>query len=78
MARKLPLLALRCRKLNDQNLKIMKGKVFNIQIDDLITKENSKLKPLSVSIAVDEDNRKILALEVSQIPAKEKVNILKV
>lgn len=47
----------------------MKGKVFNIQIDDLITKENSKLKPLSVSIAVDEDSRKILAIEVSQIPA---------
>ena len=68
-ARKLPLLALRCRKLNDRNLRAMKGKVFNIQIDDLITKENSKLKPLSVSIAVDEDNRKILAVEVSQIPA---------
>lgn len=47
----------------------MKGRIHNIQIDDLITKENSKLKPLSVTIAVDEDRRTILALEVSQIPA---------
>jgi len=38
-------------------------------MDDLITKENSKLKPLSVSVVVDEDRRTILALEVSQIPA---------
>lgn len=40
-----------------------------MQIDDLITKENSKLKPLSVSIAVDEDRRLILGLEVSKIPS---------
>jgi hypothetical protein len=40
-----------------------------MQMDDLITKENSKLKPLSVSIAVDEDRRLILAAEVSEIPA---------
>jgi hypothetical protein len=47
----------------------MAGKVHNIQIDDLITKENSKLKPLTVTIAVDEKRRTILALEVSQIPS---------
>ncbi len=35
----------------------------------LITKENSKLKPLSISIAVDADSRLILAGKVSQIPA---------
>lgn len=67
--RKLPFLANRCRKLNQRHLQKFKGRVFNIQIDDLITKENSKLKPLSVSIAVDEDRRLILALEVSRIPA---------
>jgi transposase-like protein len=67
--RKLPLLAKRCRFLNKRTLKKLEGKVHNIQIDDLITKENSKLKPLSVSIAVDENRRFILALEVSQIPA---------
>jgi hypothetical protein len=40
-----------------------------MQMDDLITKENSKLKPLSASIAVDEDRRLILGAEVSEIPA---------
>lgn len=40
-----------------------------MQIDDLITKENSKLKPLTVSIAVDSDRRFILGAEVSQIPS---------
>lgn len=67
--RKLPFLANRCRILNQKQLEKLKGRVHNIQIDDLITKENSKLKPLSVSIAVDEKRRMILALEVSQIPA---------
>ena len=67
--RKLSFLAKRCRKLNQRNLNKFKGRIFNIQIDDLITKENSKLKPLSVSIAVDQDRRLILGAEVSKIPA---------
>ena len=67
--RKLPFLANRCRRLNRQSLLRFKGRIHNIQIDDLITKENSKLKPLSVTICVDENRRRILALEVSQIPS---------
>jgi transposase-like protein len=67
--RKLPFLAKRCRRLHSRALEKLRGRVHNMQIDDLITKENSKLKPLSVSIAVDEDRRLILSLEVSQIPA---------
>ena len=67
--RKLPFLAMRSRKMNQKMLNNLKGRIHNIQIDDLITKENSKLKPLSVSIAVDEDRRMILGLEVSRIPA---------
>lgn len=67
--RKLPFLANRCRRLNDRYLNQMKGRIHNIQIDDLITKENSKLKPLSVTLAVDENRRLILGAEVSQIPA---------
>jgi hypothetical protein len=55
--------------LNEKHLTKFKGRIFNLQIDDLITKENSKLKPLSVSIAVDEDRRLILGAEVSKIPA---------
>ena len=67
--RKFPLLARRARTLNEKHLSRFKGRIFNLQIDDLITKENSKLKPLSVSIAVDEDRRLILGAEVSKIPA---------
>jgi len=67
--RKLPMLAEKCRRLNHKHLQSLKGRIFNIQIDDLITKENSKLKPLSVSLAVDEDRRVILGVEVSEIPA---------
>lgn len=67
--RRLPFLAEKCRKINRTNLEKFKGRIFNIQIDDLITKENSKLKPLTVSIAVDEDRRRILAVEISKIPA---------
>lgn len=67
--RKLPFLAKRCRRLNHQSLTKLRGRIHNIQIDDLITKENSKLKPLSVTVCVDEKRRRILALEVSQIPS---------
>ena len=67
--RKLTFLAKKCRRLNKNYLNSLKGKVHNIQLDDLVTKENSKLKPLSVSVVVDADRRSILALEVSQIPA---------
>lgn len=62
-------MANRCRRLNERALMKLKGRIHNIQLDDLITKENSKLKPLSVTVCVDENRRKILALEVSQIPA---------
>ena len=49
--------------------KYLKNKVSHVQFDDLITKENSKLKPLSVSVAVDGDRRFILGAEVSEIRA---------
>lgn len=67
--RRLPFLAQKCRRLNQKHLSLLKGRIHNIQIDDLITKENSKLKPLTVTIAVDQDRRTILAAEVSQIPS---------
>ena len=40
-----------------------------MQFDDLITKERTKLKPLSVTVAVDAQRRFILQANVSQIPA---------
>jgi transposase-like protein len=67
--RRLSFLANRCQRKNDKFLCGLKGRIHNLQIDDLVTKENSKLKPLSVSIAVDESRRIILAAEVSKIPA---------
>ena len=56
-------------RTKDFFFKFKKYKVTHLQIDDLITKENSKLKPLSVSIAVDADRRYILGAVVSKIPA---------
>lgn len=44
-------------------------KVKHILLDDLITIEHTKLKPLSVSVLVENKTRKILGLEVSRIPA---------
>lgn len=41
-----------------------------VQWDDLETAEHSKCKPLSVAIAVEPKTRKILAFQVSQMPAK--------
>jgi hypothetical protein len=40
-----------------------------LQFDDLITSHHTKLKPVSVSVMVTKGKRKILACEVSQIPA---------
>ncbi len=71
LERELPFLAERYRLLHNRKMQKLRGGVFNIQLDDLITKENSKLKTLSVSIAVDDDRRLILAAEVSRIPAFE-------
>jgi len=44
--------------------------VDEIQFDDLETIEHTKLKPLSVALAVDAKTRNILSFKVSQMPAK--------
>ena len=49
--------------------RLEKSKVENMQFDDLITLEHTKMKPLSVSLAVDKKRRFILGAEVSRIPA---------
>jgi hypothetical protein len=43
--------------------------VLNLEIDDQITKEQTKMKPLSITIAVNSDTREILGAQVSQVPA---------
>ena len=65
--RKLVYLAKKCSFLNQKDLLKIKSSI--IQIDDLITKENSKLKPLTISGMVDEKSRFILGLEVGVIPS---------
>lgn len=68
--RKLKFLALLARKKNCLTLECFKESPSNhIQFDDLITIEHTKLKPLSVTVAVDVSSRKILSATVSQIPA---------
>lgn len=68
--RKVNYLAKKCEKKNRKfRIKLEENKVNHLQLDDLITTEHTKLKPLSVSIAVDADRRFILAAEVSRIPA---------
>ncbi len=60
------------KKANIENsifLKKLKVPIFHIQFDDLITKEQTKMKPLSITIAVDVQSRAILAMKVSQIGA---------
>jgi len=70
VARKLDYWSKKARAKNEQFLKkLEKNKVKHLQFDDLITKEKTKLKPLSVTVAVDVERRLILAMNVSQIPA---------
>ena len=68
--RKLKYLAQKARISHSEFLsRLQSSPVTHLQFDDLITSEHTKLKPLSVSIAVDKKRRFILGLEVSQIPA---------
>ena len=41
-----------------------------VQFDDLETSEHTKLKPLSVCLAVEPEKRKILGIQVSRMPPK--------
>jgi transposase-like protein len=49
--------------------RLTKQQCTHIQFDDLITKEKTKLKPLSVTVVVDVNRRFILDANVSQIAA---------
>ncbi len=49
--------------------RLEQSKVKHMQFDDLISIEHTKLKPVSVTIAVDASRRIILGAEVSRIPA---------
>jgi hypothetical protein len=49
--------------------KLQTNPVSHLQFDDVITTEHTKLKPLSISVAVDAKRRFILGVEVSSIGA---------
>ena len=67
--RKLIYLAKKARRSQEEFLKSIRGTVTDMQFDDLITTEHTKLKPLTVSLAVDKKRRFILGAEVGKIPA---------
>lgn len=68
--RKLIYLAKYSREMQQEFLlKIKSDKTLHLQFDDLITTEHTKLKPLSITLAVDAKRRFILGTVVSQIPA---------
>ena len=68
--RKVLYLAKKARLSQEEFLRRLGEKqIESIQIDDLITIEHTKLKPLSVTVMVDKDKRVILGTKVSQIPS---------
>ena len=56
------------QKLRISNLAF--PKIDEVQFDDQETFEHTKFKPLSITLAVDARSRRILAFEVSKMPAK--------
>jgi hypothetical protein len=69
VVRKFLFLALRIRGINHIKYLAL-PEVSHIQFDDLETFEHTKCKPLSVTMAVDKESRRVLGFEVSQMPAK--------
>lgn len=50
-------------------IRLKSNPVLKIQFDDLITSEHTKMKPVTVSLAVDAKTRAILSAQVGKIPA---------
>jgi transposase-like protein len=67
--RKLVYLAKKSREHHSDFLSQIKNQVESLEFDDLITSEHTKMKPLTVSIAVDANRRFILSAQVGRIPA---------
>jgi transposase-like protein len=69
VARRVPLLGAQAR---ERQKKFQRGrnKVTKVQFDDLETFEQTKCKPVSVAMAVEEKSRIILGFSVSRMPAK--------
>lgn len=72
--RKLQYLAEKARR-SQKNLlqKMQKNKIAEIQFDDLIASIHTKLKPVSISVVIDPEQRVILGARVAEIPAFGKI-----
>lgn len=70
VAKKLEFLAVKARLFNYRYRHLKKATVTELQFDDLETFEHTKLKPISVTLAVEKDTRLILGFEASRMPAK--------
>lgn len=68
--RKLVFLGTRARLRQEEQLKDLSlVELGHLQLDDLITSHHTKLKPLSLSVVVSKASRRIIAAELSEIPA---------
>ena len=71
VVRKFLFYGLRCQYLVDNMLHIKnKEAVTSIQFDDVESFEHTKLKPLSITMAVQEKTRLILGFKMAEMPAK--------
>lgn len=69
-ARKFEYVGRKCRLLNKQRRRsIHKHSIKHLQMDDLVTFEHTKLKPLTVTTISNPSSREVLAYEVGTIPA---------
>lgn len=69
VSRKVAFLGLRARIKNYRS-RVEHNSIKELQFDDLETFEHTKLKPLSVTLAVEKHTRYILGFELSRMPAK--------
>lgn len=72
MARKQRFLAIQAR-LNQQKYllkRFIHNPILSVQIDEMETHEHTKLKPLSIALAVHGKTREILGYQISQMPAR--------
>jgi hypothetical protein len=68
VAKKLRFLGAMCQELN-RNTGKKYAHIRDIEFDELQTIEHTKLKPLSVAVAVSKKGRKIVGFQVSRMPA---------
>ena len=70
ITRKLIFLGTHIKASFDRISESEREKVTELQFDDMETFEHSKMKPLSITLAVESGSRKIIGFEVSSMPSK--------